>query len=68
MPIVNEGVLEEMKHIANPSELKHIQEIYEKTDPLPMSISDPVLNKSSLIDKFKKSAAQYEGDDVSTFK
>ena len=32
MPIVNEGVLEEMKHIANPSELKHIQEfeLYEK--------------------------------------
>ena len=41
---------------------------YEKTDPLPMSISDPVLNKPSLIDKFKKSAAQYEGDNVDSFK
>ena len=39
MPIVNEGVLEEMKHIANPSELKHIQEIYEKTDPLMQEIA-----------------------------
>ena len=29
MPIVNEGVLQEMKHVANPSELKHIEEIYE---------------------------------------
>ncbi|SVE00181.1 uncharacterized protein METZ01_LOCUS453035, partial [marine metagenome] len=26
MPIVNEGVVQEMKHIANPSELKHIEE------------------------------------------
>ena len=41
---------------------------YEKTDPLPMSISDPVLNKPGLMDKFKKAAAQYEGDDVSSFK
>ena len=39
MPIVNEGILEEMKHIANPSELKHIQEIYEKTDPLMQEIA-----------------------------
>ena len=39
MPIVNEGGLEEMKHIANPSELKHIQEIYEKTDPLMQEIA-----------------------------
>ncbi|MBN18368.1 MAG: cobalamin-binding protein [Chloroflexi bacterium] len=28
-----------MKHIANPSELKHIQEIYEKTDPLMQEIA-----------------------------
>jgi ubiquinol-cytochrome c reductase cytochrome b subunit len=41
---------------------------YEKTDPLPTSISDPVLNKPSLIDKFKKSAVQYEGDNVDSFK
>ena len=41
---------------------------YEKTDPLPMSISDPVLNKPGLMDKFKKAAAQYEGDDVGSFK
>ena len=33
-----------------------------------MSISDPVLNKPSLIDKFKKTAVQYEGDDVGSFK
>ena len=41
---------------------------YEKTDPLPMSISDPVLNKPGLMDKFKKTATQYEGDDVGSFK
>ena len=41
---------------------------YEKTDPLPMSISDPVLDKPGFIDKFKKAAAQYEGDNVSSFK
>ena len=41
---------------------------YEKTDPLPMSISDPVLDKPALIDKFKKAAAQYEGDNVGSFK
>mgnify|MGYP003303159847 FL=1 len=41
---------------------------YEKTDPLPMSISDPVLNKPGIMDKFKKAAAQYEGDDVGSFK
>ncbi len=41
---------------------------YEKTDPLPQSISDPVLQKPGLVDKFKKVAAQYEGENVSTFK
>jgi len=41
---------------------------YEKTDPLPMSISDPVLNKPGLMNKFKKTATQYEGDDVGSFK
>ncbi len=41
---------------------------YEKTDPLPMSISDPVLDKPGLIDKFKKAAGQYEGDNVGSFK
>jgi ubiquinol-cytochrome c reductase cytochrome b subunit len=41
---------------------------YEKTDPLPMSISDPVLNKPGLMDKFKKTTTQYEGDDVGSFK
>jgi len=41
---------------------------YEKTDPLPVSIYDPVLNKPGLMDKFKKSATQYEGDDVGSFK
>ena len=41
---------------------------YEKTDPLPMSISDPVLNKPGIMNKFKKAAAQYEGDDVTSFK
>jgi len=41
---------------------------YEKTDPLPQSISDPVLTKPGLVDKFKKVAAEYEGENVSTFK
>tara|TARA_Y100000748_G_scaffold253527_1_gene219201 strand:+ start:319 stop:678 length:360 start_codon:yes stop_codon:yes gene_type:complete len=41
---------------------------YEKTDPLPTSISDPVLNKPGFIDKFKKTAAQYEGENVGSFK
>jgi ubiquinol-cytochrome c reductase cytochrome b subunit len=41
---------------------------YEKTDPLPQSISDPVLTKSGLVDKFKKVATEYEGENVSTFK
>ena len=41
---------------------------YEKTDPLPQSISDPVLNKPGVIDKFKKVAAEYEGENVGSFK
>ena len=41
---------------------------YEKTDPLPVSISDPVLNKPSIMDKFKKVAGQYEGENVGSFK
>ena len=41
---------------------------YEKTDPLPISISDPVLDKPGLIDKFKKAAGQYEGENVGSFK
>ena len=41
---------------------------YEKTDPLPMSISDPVLDKPGLMDKFKKAAGKYEGENVESFK
>jgi ubiquinol-cytochrome c reductase cytochrome b/c1 subunit len=41
---------------------------YEKTDPLPQSISDPVLTKAGMIDKFKKAAAEYEGENVESFK
>ena len=41
---------------------------YEKTDPLPMSISDPVLDKPGMVDKFKEMAAEYEGENVSTFR
>tara|TARA_B110000438_G_scaffold271215_1_gene288931 strand:+ start:94 stop:1380 length:1287 start_codon:yes stop_codon:yes gene_type:complete len=41
---------------------------YEKTDPLPNSISDPVLDKPGMLDKFKKVAAKYEGENVSSFK
>jgi len=33
-----------------------------------MSISDPVLNKPGLMDKFKKTTTKYEGDDVGSFK
>ena len=41
---------------------------YEKTDPLPMSISDPVLEKPGALDKFKKVASEYEGGNVRSFK
>ena len=41
---------------------------YEKTDQLPMSISDPVLDKPGLIDKLKKATGQYEGENVGSFK
>ena len=41
---------------------------YEKTDPLPMSISDPVLDKPGAMDKFKVMAGKYEGENVETFK
>ena len=41
---------------------------YEKTDPLPQSISDPVLDKPGLLDKVKKAASKYEGENVGSFK
>ena len=41
---------------------------YEKTSPLPTSISDPVLDKPNIVDKFKKTAGKYEGENVDTFK
>ena len=41
---------------------------YEKTEQLPLSISDPVLDKPGLIDKLKKAAGQYEGENVGSFK
>ena len=41
---------------------------YEKTDTLPVSISDPVLDKPGMVDKFKEMAAEYEGGNVSTFR
>jgi len=41
---------------------------YEKTDPLPMSISDPVLDKPGVLDKVKKAASKYEGENVGSFK
>ena len=41
---------------------------YEKTDPLPLIISDPVLDKPGILDKFKDMAKDYEGDNVNTFR
>jgi ubiquinol-cytochrome c reductase cytochrome b subunit len=41
---------------------------YEKTSPLPTSISDPVLDKPSIVDEFKKTVGKYEGENVDTFK
>ena len=41
---------------------------YEKTDTLPQSISDPVLNKPGIMDKFKVAAGKYEGENVNSFK
>ena len=41
---------------------------YEKTDPLPQSISDPVLDKQGVFDKVKKAASEYEGENVGSFK
>jgi len=41
---------------------------YEKTDPLPLSISDPVLDKPGVVDKFKKIVGEYEGENVDSFK
>jgi len=41
---------------------------YEKTSPLPLSISDPVLNKPDIVDKFKKIVGEYEGENVDSFK
>jgi len=41
---------------------------YEKTSPLPLSISDPVLNKQDIVDKFKKIVGEYEGENVDSFK
>ena len=41
---------------------------YEKTDPLPISISDPVLNKPGVLDQVKKAASKYEGENVGSFK
>ncbi len=41
---------------------------YEKTDLLPQSISDPVLDKPGILDKFKKAAAKYEGENANSFK
>ena len=41
---------------------------YEKTDPLPTSIFDPVLDEPNIVDKFKKTAGEYEGEKVDTFK
>ena len=41
---------------------------YEKTDPLPTSIFDPVLKDRNFMDQFKKIAGKYEGENVTTFK
>ena len=41
---------------------------YEKTSPLPLSISDPVLSKPDIVDKFKKIVGEYEGENVDSFK
>tara|TARA_B110000438_G_C15605930_1_gene560109 strand:- start:303 stop:815 length:513 start_codon:yes stop_codon:yes gene_type:complete len=41
---------------------------YEKTDPLPQSISDPVLDKPGVLDKVKVALSKYEGENVKSFK
>jgi hypothetical protein len=33
-----------------------------------MSISDPVLNEPGVLDKVKKAASEYEGENVGSFK
>lgn len=66
MPIVNEGVLQEMKHITNPSELKHIQEIYENTDPLMQEIAYALITgNDSEVGTLSKKALE-EGFDANT--
>ena len=34
MPIVNEGLTKELEYVTRPSELNHIQSIFDKADPL----------------------------------
>jgi 5-methyltetrahydrofolate--homocysteine methyltransferase len=54
---VFEGVMQEMKHIANPSELKHIQEMYEKTDPLMQEIAYALITgNDKLVDQLTSKA------------
>jgi len=57
MPISNEGVLEEMKHVVDPSELKHIQKIYENTDPLMQEIAYAlIIGNDQKIDELTQNA------------
>ena len=57
MPIVNEGLEEQMKYVNNPSEETHIRSLWDEADPLMQEISlNLILGKNDLVNELTQKA------------
>ena len=66
MPIVNQGLLAELQHVASPAELKHLEEIFQRADPLMQEIShDLIVGNNHEVDRLTKQALE-EGFSANT--
>ena len=61
MPIVNEGLKSELGYITKPSELKHITELIEKTDPLMQDVAYALITGDQHeVDRMTKEALEQD--------
>jgi 5-methyltetrahydrofolate--homocysteine methyltransferase len=59
MPVVNEGLKKEMGFVTKPSEIKHITEIFEDTDPLMQEIAYAlIIGDNKQVDGLTKQALE----------
>jgi 5-methyltetrahydrofolate--homocysteine methyltransferase len=57
MPLTNDGLIQELEHVANPGEKKHIGGLFEQADPLMQEISySLIVGDNNQVDSLTKEA------------